>query len=327
MPSDASSALAFSASAHRGSTSVGKSIWSALTRWAREVAAFSKPVVVAKMNSTCQWLGGAAELINSTLFLLIDWNSDRRWIRPVGCPESWEWQVSWPVLLIKRTWNYHCFITIQAALLNCTYHSCPSSFHLSEGNAYKENLVKSQFVACMATCHSLTKIEGQLSGDPLDLKMFEATGWVSCFVSVHELKVGVTVIRQTTLNKIYGGQPPILCVCYLCVIFILTIVLTHSWSFFFFLKYLFLIPVFSQPLPTQIMEEATEEETSLHNRIMPTVVRPPKQLLPQEPAVSQEQDMVCGLVRTLGNMIKSYISVNIHHCKWMWNLLKSNLIS
>lgn len=57
--------------------------------------------------------------------------------------------------------------------------SCPTSFFLSEENAYKENLVKSQFVACMATCHSLTKIDGQLSGDPLDLKMFEATGWVS----------------------------------------------------------------------------------------------------------------------------------------------------
>uniref|UniRef100_A0A3Q1IHW0 Polyamine-transporting ATPase 13A3 n=1 Tax=Anabas testudineus TaxID=64144 RepID=A0A3Q1IHW0_ANATE len=91
------------------------------------------------------------------------------------------------------------------------------SFHLSEENPYKANLVKSQFVACMATCHSLTKIEGQLSGDPLDLKMFEATGW--------------------------------------------------------------------------ILEEATEEETSLHNRIMPTVVRPPKQLLPPEPALSPEQDM------------------------------------
>uniref|UniRef100_A0A665UU48 Polyamine-transporting ATPase 13A3 n=1 Tax=Echeneis naucrates TaxID=173247 RepID=A0A665UU48_ECHNA len=100
------------------------------------------------------------------------------------------------------------------------------SFLLSEENAYKENLVKSQFVACMATCHSLTKIEGQLSGDPLDLKMFEATGW--------------------------------------------------------------------------ILEEATEEETSLHNRIMPTVVQPPKQLLPPEPAVSQDQDMSAyeiGIVR------------------------------
>lgn len=91
------------------------------------------------------------------------------------------------------------------------------SFHLSEENAYKESLVKSQFVACMATCHSLTKIDGQLSGDPLDLKMFEATGW--------------------------------------------------------------------------ILEEATEEETSLHNRIMPTVVRPPKQLLPQDTSITAEQDM------------------------------------
>uniref|UniRef100_A0A8C5SXZ0 Polyamine-transporting ATPase 13A3 n=1 Tax=Laticauda laticaudata TaxID=8630 RepID=A0A8C5SXZ0_LATLA len=79
-------------------------------------------------------------------------------------------------------------------------------FQLPEESACTESLVRSPFVACMATCHSLTKIEGLLSGDPLDLKMFEATGWV--------------------------------------------------------------------------LEEATEEETALHNRIMPTVVRPAKQLLP-----------------------------------------------
>lgn len=30
----------------------------------------------------------------------------------------------------------------------------------------------------MATCHSLTIIDGELSGDPLDLKMFESTGWI-----------------------------------------------------------------------------------------------------------------------------------------------------
>lgn len=51
--------------------------------------------------------------------------------------------------------------------------------------------------------------------------------------------------------------------------------------------------------PAQILEEATEEETSLHNRIMPTVVRPPKQLLPPEPAVTPEQDMVCTATRLL----------------------------
>ncbi|KAI1882813.1 hypothetical protein AGOR_G00238780 [Albula goreensis] len=89
-------------------------------------------------------------------------------------------------------------------------------FLLSEASVCREDLVKSHLVSCMATCHSLTKIEGELSGDPLDLKTFEATGW--------------------------------------------------------------------------ILEEPTEEETSLHEHIMPTVVRPPKQLLPK-PHTTSNQDM------------------------------------
>ncbi|XP_063298835.1 polyamine-transporting ATPase 13A3 [Pelobates fuscus] len=93
-----------------------------------------------------------------------------------------------------------------------------SRFLLPEDKACSEALVKSQFVACMATCHSLTKIDGVLSGDPLDLKMFEAIGW--------------------------------------------------------------------------ILDEATEEETALHNRIMPTVVQPPKQpLTEQKPAASHEMEL------------------------------------
>uniref|UniRef100_A0A8C5MPF4 Polyamine-transporting ATPase 13A3 n=1 Tax=Leptobrachium leishanense TaxID=445787 RepID=A0A8C5MPF4_9ANUR len=93
-----------------------------------------------------------------------------------------------------------------------------SQFHLPEEKACSEALVKSPFVACMATCHSLTKIDGVLSGDPLDLKMFEAIGW--------------------------------------------------------------------------ILDEATEEETALHNRIMPTVVQPPKQPITEhKPAASQEMEL------------------------------------
>ncbi|XP_075427201.1 polyamine-transporting ATPase 13A3 isoform X3 [Ascaphus truei] len=91
-------------------------------------------------------------------------------------------------------------------------------FSLPEEKACGESLVKSPFVACMATCHSLTKIDGVLSGDPLDLKMFEAIGW--------------------------------------------------------------------------ILDEATEEETALHNRIMPTVVQPPKQPVTEaKPAASQEMEL------------------------------------
>ncbi|XP_059084646.1 polyamine-transporting ATPase 13A3-like isoform X1 [Tigriopus californicus] len=36
----------------------------------------------------------------------------------------------------------------------------------------------SELIRGMATCHSLTIIDGELSGDPLDLKMFESTGWI-----------------------------------------------------------------------------------------------------------------------------------------------------
>uniref|UniRef100_A0A3Q2DU13 ATPase 13A3 n=1 Tax=Cyprinodon variegatus TaxID=28743 RepID=A0A3Q2DU13_CYPVA len=77
------------------------------------------------------------------------------------------------------------------------------SFVSAESGMAEERLMDTAFVACMATCHSLTKIEGELSGDPLDLKMFAATGW--------------------------------------------------------------------------ILEESTEEETALHDPLIPTVVRPPKQ--------------------------------------------------
>ena len=40
--------------------------------------------------------------------------------------------------------------------------------------------VESPFIADMATCHSLTLIGGELTGDPLDMVMFEATQWVTC---------------------------------------------------------------------------------------------------------------------------------------------------
>ena len=36
-----------------------------------------------------------------------------------------------------------------------------------------------RFLAAMATCHSLTIIGGEIAGDPLDVIMFQFTGWVS----------------------------------------------------------------------------------------------------------------------------------------------------
>ena len=34
------------------------------------------------------------------------------------------------------------------------------------------------FLEGLASCHSITYVNGELIGDPLDVKMFQATGWL-----------------------------------------------------------------------------------------------------------------------------------------------------
>lgn len=51
----------------------------------------------------------------------------------------------------------------------------------------------SPLVAALATCHSLTYLNGQLTGDPLDVKMFEATKW-----SLEEASQGSSNYDQVT---------------------------------------------------------------------------------------------------------------------------------
>ncbi|GLG93617.1 Cation-transporting ATPase [Gryllus bimaculatus] len=43
---------------------------------------------------------------------------------------------------------------------------------------YIDKMEGDELLIGMVTCHSLTIIDGKLSGDPLDLKMFESTGWI-----------------------------------------------------------------------------------------------------------------------------------------------------
>ena len=42
-------------------------------------------------------------------------------------------------------------------------------------NKYKD--IHSYFIENLATCHSLTRVNDKLVGDPIDIKMFESTGW------------------------------------------------------------------------------------------------------------------------------------------------------
>lgn len=58
---------------------------------------------------------------------------------------------------------------------------------------------KANFLHALATCHSLKKVDGEVIGDPLDVKMFEFTKW-----TLEEGDVaGTGVVKSRT-----GGERP-----------------------------------------------------------------------------------------------------------------------
>ena len=58
----------------------------------------------------------------------------------------------------------------------------------------------------MATCHSLRLIDSELLGDPLDLKMFEFTGW--SFEEGEQRPVSAEDDEQTSLSPAIARPPP-----------------------------------------------------------------------------------------------------------------------
>lgn len=55
-----------------------------------------------------------------------------------------------------------------------------------EVRSVTEMSVSDHVIIAMACCHSLTIVDGEIIGDPMDMKMFEATHWVGwlCLNSV-----------------------------------------------------------------------------------------------------------------------------------------------
>ena len=100
----------------------------------------------------------------------------------------------------------------------------------------------------MASCHSLTSIDGQLSGDPLDLKMFQATRWVSVGGRVWATK-GI-LCRASRLGIASGNSS--------------------------------LPPSLTPPPPWQSLEEPPGEDSSRFDSVIPTIVRPPATPTPSD---------------------------------------------
>ena len=54
----------------------------------------------------------------------------------------------------------------------------PLMYTHSEFYEKKKDCAKSLFVECLASCHGITRVGGKLIGDPLDIEMFNDTGWI-----------------------------------------------------------------------------------------------------------------------------------------------------
>lgn len=70
---------------------------------------------------------------------------------------------------------------------------------------FSKDLGQKELMEAMAVCHSLTYINGELAGDPLDLKMFEFTKWQLIEASSNESenfdKLTPTIIRSSNEQR------------------------------------------------------------------------------------------------------------------------------
>ncbi|KAF6760303.1 P-type ATPase [Ephemerocybe angulata] len=68
---------------------------------------------------------------------------------------------------------------------------------------------KATFLHALATCHSLKKVDGELIGDPLDVKMFEFTNWTleESRAGIGNIKAKGAVVEQAQLVQVVVRPP------------------------------------------------------------------------------------------------------------------------
>lgn len=80
-----------------------------------------------------------------------------------------------PVKLVKGAANFDGYLHNCEKLAETTFNYYKEK--MNGGNIEKSKDLKMLFMESISSCHSITKVNGKLVGDPIDIKMFEATGW------------------------------------------------------------------------------------------------------------------------------------------------------
>jgi len=80
-----------------------------------------------------------------------------------------------PVKLVKGTAAFDMYVEDCKQIGESSFNYYKDK--MNGGNIEKGKDLKLLFMESISSCHSITKVNGKLMGDPIDIKMFEATGW------------------------------------------------------------------------------------------------------------------------------------------------------
>jgi cation-transporting ATPase 13A3/4/5 len=84
-----------------------------------------------------------------------------------------------PTKLSKSVLRFDCFAS------SCKEIQKEAFYYYKEMAAKEEPALlrnkpkdlKKLFIECLASCHGITRVDGKIIGDPIDVKMFEASNW------------------------------------------------------------------------------------------------------------------------------------------------------
>jgi len=84
-----------------------------------------------------------------------------------------------PTKLTKSLFSFDSFINSCKETQNESYEYYKEIAANENNNlaSDKQKHLKKLFIECLASCHGITRVNGKIIGDPIDVKMFEASGW------------------------------------------------------------------------------------------------------------------------------------------------------
>jgi magnesium-transporting ATPase (P-type) len=86
-----------------------------------------------------------------------------------------------PIKFINSCFQFDNFVDKMDSIVEENYNYYRERMLNKDNGNWKINKhkdINSYFVENLATCHSLTKVNNVLMGDPIDIKMFESTNWI-----------------------------------------------------------------------------------------------------------------------------------------------------